>query len=175
MIFPAVFTVPALAWFNYKKKREEITMDKQRKHEKLNAWDRFVAGERIPVTTAKVITGHCNDHIPTEGERRIMSSRERVRQGETYRHVFLDNMKHRMDERSRKAYQRQENGQRVTPLDRIATGEGLIATAVKVTRGRRNDPLVTPEERAKMTYFQRIRSGERINRVFNEAISDFFV
>uniref|UniRef100_A0A7R9VRT0 Uncharacterized protein n=1 Tax=Pseudictyota dubia TaxID=2749911 RepID=A0A7R9VRT0_9STRA len=170
-----VFVFLARKYAEVKDRKAQNAIAKQENGQDLTVADRFATGERIPVTAAKVVTGKSNDHIPTSEERRDMTTMERVKDGETFRHMAVGAVKEkkaeredRMDEREEEVFRKQEEGEDLTPGDRISAGEGVVRTAARAATGRMNDRIPTPEERDEMTRIERVVRGERVTHVLKD-------
>jgi hypothetical protein len=162
-VYPVFYTLPVRTFVSGNKRKESIAMEKQENGKPLNSVDRFACGERPVLTIVKFLSGRTNDHIPTREEKERMSPMDRLKTGETARHIVIDTLRNNRAKRIARAYEKQEEGNDlVSTKSSIQLGERNIVTAIKVTQGHRNDHILTSEQRAEMATLQRVRTGEQI-------------
>lgn len=127
----------------------------------LNSFDHYVCGERPPVTLAKAVQGKTNEPIPTKEERKEMSTTERIKSGETCRHIAVDNLTTRKQNKADKAFEKQATSSGdLNPVDRIVMGERKLLAIRNGLKGNNDKHIPTPEERQDTSKWERLISGE---------------
>ena len=155
-------------------KRETKSKDayeKQAKNagETLNAIDRVVTGERPVQTATKAVCGNLSEHIATPQEKENMTAAQRLKGGETARHVALEKFHRRQVRKEAQGYEQQENGKTLTARNRIRIGERPLRAVYKVnSTGKSRDCIPTKSQRREMTLRQRNKSGEAVRHVMKE-------